>query len=417
MNSINRHDSRKGPPKLFLMGYNGANNTGSEARLLAIIEDIRAVLGNDVDITVPTLNPDNLRRYLKEGPHLRIALFPSIFHLALRRLVKEHDIVLLVEGSCYMDYWSSALLWAFLWVSKCAYKFNKPNMAYAVDSGPLSQKNQNKVQKIASNTDLIIARTEATKEHLKGIGVTAPFEVTADTGFTFSMNPKDKRIMKRIWDNAKNGVVGLSVLDFYLWPVVIRLWGNKKNCYRWPYYFSRGTENCMASAELANKWAKEADRIIEKYNKSIAFICMEQLDEPITMEIHRKMKHSKQARIFSSRNYNASQMTGILRGLDLLVTSRYHGSVLSLAVQIPQVAFGQDTRLRRLYRDLDLYDDYFIEEKSTNRWERLRDDVDRLLTEPTLQKEKLRVGFQEHLARAKRNRVLLKDFVTKYWYS
>jgi polysaccharide pyruvyl transferase WcaK-like protein len=399
------------------MGYNGANNTGSEARLLAIIEDIRAVLGKNVDITVPTLNPVNLRRYLNEGPHLRIAPFPTIFHLALRRMVKEQDIVLLVEGSCYMDYWSSALLWAFLWVSKCAYKFNKPNLAYAVDSGPLSQKNQNKVHNIASKTDLIIARTEATKEHLKGIGVAAPFEVTADTAFTFKMETKDNGILKKIWSDAKNGVVGLSVLDFYLWPVVIRLWGKKEHCYRWPYYFSRGTEKCKASDDLVNKWAEEADRIIEKYDKSIALICMEQLDEPIANEIYKKMKYSNRARIFSSRDYNASQMTGILRGLDLLVTSRYHGSVLSLAKQIPQIAFGQDTRLRRLYKDLKLYDDYFIEENSTNRWERLGDNVDKLLTNTTLQKEKLKVGFQEHLARAKRNRVLLKDFVTKYWYS
>ena len=31
--------------KVLLVGYNGANNTGSEARLIAIIEDLRQVLG------------------------------------------------------------------------------------------------------------------------------------------------------------------------------------------------------------------------------------------------------------------------------------------------------------------------------------------------------------------------------------
>ena len=40
--------------KVLLVGYNGANNTGSEARLIAIIEDVRAVLGPEVHITVPT---------------------------------------------------------------------------------------------------------------------------------------------------------------------------------------------------------------------------------------------------------------------------------------------------------------------------------------------------------------------------
>ena len=31
--------------KVMLMGYNGANNTGSETRLISIIEDVRKVLG------------------------------------------------------------------------------------------------------------------------------------------------------------------------------------------------------------------------------------------------------------------------------------------------------------------------------------------------------------------------------------
>ncbi len=112
-------------PKVLLVGYNGANNTGSEARLLSIIEDVRRVLGPELHITVPTLNEENLRRYLDEDECLHIAPIPSIYFLALRKLVKEHDLVLLVEGSCYMDTWTSALLWAFLWTTRCANSLKK----------------------------------------------------------------------------------------------------------------------------------------------------------------------------------------------------------------------------------------------------------------------------------------------------
>jgi hypothetical protein len=268
------------------MGYNGANNTGSEARLLAIIEDIRSVLGSDVDITVPSLNPTNLRRYMTEGPHQHIRRVPPIYFTALKKLVKENDIILLVEGSCYMDTWTSALLWAMLWVSKNAYKYGKPSMAYAVDSGDLSPGNQRRVQRIGNNTDLIVTRTYATAKHLKRLGVRAPMEVTADTGFTFKMDPKDKGILKRLWRDSNNGVVGLSVLDFHLWPVVVRPWGRKQHCYRWPYYFSRSRSRCRASEELAKVWATLADRIIRKDKKSVALLCMEQLDEPLARRIH-----------------------------------------------------------------------------------------------------------------------------------
>ena len=414
MSSLNSEGAKKHAPKLLLMGYNGANNTGSEARLIAILDDIRAVLGSEVDITVPSLNPTNLRRYIKEGTHQRIEAIPSIYFFALRRLVKEHDVVLLVEGSCYTDYWTSALLWAFLWVSKYAYKYGKPSLAYAVDSGDLSLGNRRRVQRIASNTDLIITRTAATAEHLKSLGVSAPIEVTADTSFTFSMKQEDERILNRLWPEAKNGVVGIAAMDFHLWPVIVRLWGRKQYCYRWPYYFSRSSSRCQASEELAKAWAAEADRIIQKHKRAVALICMEQLDEPLAKEIHRRMKNTNHARIFSSKEYNTSQMTGLLRCLDLLVTSRYHAGVLSLAKQIPQIAVGQDTRLKRFYNELGIFDDYFIEQGSQNMWGVLKEKINSLLIDPKLQNEKLKQGFKEHLARAKRNRVLLKRFINNH---
>ncbi len=172
-------------PKVLLLGYNGANNTGSEARLLSIIDDVRSILGPNALITVPTLNEVNLRRYLKEDEFLKIAPIASIFFFDIRRLVKEHDVLILVEGSCYMDTWTSALLWAFLWGTRCANNFKKPSLAYAVDVGHLSTFNRWLVKREASKTDLILTRTELAAEELKKIEVNAPIDVTADCAFTF----------------------------------------------------------------------------------------------------------------------------------------------------------------------------------------------------------------------------------------
>ena len=58
--------------RVLMVGYNGANNTGAEA-LLAVRHRGRAGrAGPEAHITVPSLNPANLRRYLAEGPTLRI---------------------------------------------------------------------------------------------------------------------------------------------------------------------------------------------------------------------------------------------------------------------------------------------------------------------------------------------------------
>ncbi len=382
----------KNNPKVLLLGYNGANNTGSEARLLSIMDDVRSILGHEVIITVPTLNEDNLRRYLKEDEFLKIAPIASIFFFDIRRLVKEHDILILVEGSCYMDTWTSALLWAFLWGTRCASNFKKPSLAYAVDVGHLSPFNRRLVRREASKTDLILTRTESAAKELKKIGVTAPIDVTADCAFTFKTEEIDENILKGSWQNSDSGIVGLAPVDFNLWPVVIRPWGKKKYLYKWPYYFSRSKDRIKGSENLALKWAQEADRIIEKYGKRIALICMEEVDEPLARCIKDNVKNHEMVKIFSSRDYNASEMTNVLRNLDLLVTSRYHAGVLSLEGEIPQIAIGHDTRLRGFYGELGL-DDYLIDYMSPIIWDKLSQKVDELIENPEIQQESSKTGI------------------------
>ncbi|MEL7671041.1 polysaccharide pyruvyl transferase family protein [Methanobacterium sp.] len=396
--------------KVLLLGYNGANNTGSEARLLAIIEDIRAILGNEALITVPTLNKENLERYLKEDKFLKVAPISSIFFFDIRKLVKEHDVLLLVEGSCYMDTWTSALLWAFLWATKCAKDFKKPSIAYAVDAGHLSSFNRWLVKREASKTDLILTRTESAAQELQKIGVKAPIRTTADCAFTFKTEKDDDEILKEIWPESDSGVVGLAPIDFYLWPVVMRPWGKKENLYKWPYYYSRSKSRVDGSERLALKWAEEADRIIEKYDKRVALICMEELDEPLAVCIKNKMKKPEMVKIFSSRKYNASTMTSILRSLELLVTSRYHAGVLSLEAQVPQIAIGHDTRLRGFYKELEL-ENYLLDYMSSEIWYKLEEKVNELLENPEAQQKLLKDGFIQHIDRARKNPEILKVFL------
>lgn len=172
---MNNQRTDKQSPKVLLLGYSGANNTGAEALLLADIEDMRSVFGPEVRITIPTINPKNLRRYVKEGPDLRIAFMPTIFFAALRRFVKENDLIFLFEGSTYMDTWTSAMLWAYLWTTHWAHALRKPCLAYAVDAGEIkSGFNRWLVRREASKTSLIITRAAAAAERLRTFGVSAP---------------------------------------------------------------------------------------------------------------------------------------------------------------------------------------------------------------------------------------------------
>jgi polysaccharide pyruvyl transferase WcaK-like protein len=395
-----------------MLGYSGANNTGAEALLLADIEDVRAALGPQAVITIPTINPSNLRRYIKEAPNLRIAPMPTVFFATLRRLVRENDLIMLVEGSTYMDTWTSAMLWAYLWTTRCAHAMGKPCLAYAVDAGELRLAlNRRLVRSEASKTGLIITRAAAAAERLRSFGVTAPLEVTADNAFTFHLDPADAGTLSGAWPEAGPHVVGMALVDFYLWPVVMRPWGSEEDCYKWPYYFTRSPERTCATEALARSYAALADDMVTRHGRAVALIGMEELDEPLLRKVHAAMVHRDKARIFCSREYNASQMASILRSLELLLTSRYHACVLSLAAQVPQIAIGHDLRLKTIYQELGLFEDFFVEPNAHDLYESLRPRVERLLEDPSCVRDVLLRGYEQHHADARRNRSLLRDFV------
>ena len=400
-------------PRVLLVGYNGANNTGAEAKLLVSINEIRSVLGSNTHFTVPSLNETNLRRYLTESPTLKIErVRPSLFFLDVRKFVKQSDLIILVEGSCYMDSWGSALLWCYLLATRYAHSMKKPCVAYAVDAGSAGRLNSWLIRREASKTDLILARTQEAAERLKNWGVKAPIEITADNAFAFQPNPQDNDILKRVWPEASH-VVGIAAEDIYVWPVKIRLWDQKKYCYRWPYYYTHTKESRKNSDDLARALARQSDDIIEEHDKDVALLSMEGLDAGFANKIQRLMKHPERTKVFTSSEYNASQMTSILRSLDLLITSRYHAGVLSLANQVPQVAIGHDLRIRDLYTDLEMSELFTDHEDPLRLWE-LSNDVGDVFDHYDSFKDKLKKGYEKYKEREKLNPKLLREFIERH---
>ncbi|HET7405135.1 MAG TPA: polysaccharide pyruvyl transferase family protein [Candidatus Bathyarchaeia archaeon] len=401
-------------PNVLLVGYNGADNTGAEAKLLVVLDELRSVLGPDARITVPSLNEANLRRYLEEGPTLQIKpVRPALFFVDIRKFVKENDLVLLVEGSCYMDTWSPALLWYYLLATRYAHGMKKPCIAYSVDAGKASRFDSWLIRREASKTDLILSRTTEARERLENWGVTAPIEVTADNAFAFNPEPADEGLLGRSWPEASH-VVGIAAEDIYKWPAVIRLWGDRKYRYRWPYYYTHNQEHLEKSEALANALAVQGDEIVEKHDRSIALLSMEGLDTVFANRILHLMKHADRARIFSSQDYNASQITSILRSLELLITSRYHAGVLSLPSQVPQTAIGHDMRIRDLYADLGI-PDLFVDHDDPDRFAALRKNVEALFSDSDEIRGKLSKGYDAYVEREKRNPILLREFLESHY--
>lgn len=152
---------------------------------------------------------------------------------------------------------------------------------------------------------------------------------------------------------------------------------------------------------------------MKEHDRPVALIAMEQLDEALCRRIHSEMRRGDRARVFSSREHDASRITLLLRDLRLLITSRYHAAILSLSAAIPQIALGHDLRLSSLYEELGL-DAFFLRPTSSHVFDELNRRIDLLMTEPNHQADALASGFREHLERARENRGLLRSFLADH---
>jgi polysaccharide pyruvyl transferase WcaK-like protein len=146
---------------------------------------------------------------------------------------------------------------------------------------------------------------------------------------------------------------------------------------------------------------------------------MEELDEPLAIEIKNEMKHSKKAMIVSAGTYNASQMTEVLRSLELLITSRYHAGVLSMKNSVPQIGIGHDHRLKGLYKDMKIEKELLIDypgdnSKADGIWEGLSKKVDHLIENPNDTRELIGSCYQKQLELSLNNKKFLKKFLFEH---
>jgi hypothetical protein len=150
----------------FLLGYTGCHNTGSDVRILTIIDDLRDCFGDDVSITVASFYPENTAKVIPPSDQVTIARVPFIFPLKIFQLVIRHDVTMLVEGSCFKENWAKALLYLFLWGALWAKLAGKKCIAYAIDVGELSPLNRFLTRTICNKIDLLITRTEVARTQI-----------------------------------------------------------------------------------------------------------------------------------------------------------------------------------------------------------------------------------------------------------
>ena len=404
------------PLKILLVGYNGARNTGADARVVALVQQLQQAMGAQTsELTVMTLDMDNVAGYFSK--QIKLLHFSTVFVLKLMRACSQHHVAILCEGSTLTPTFAEALCVFFCEAAGVMRRQGKPCMAYGSEVGSLSGWLARLSSDMCRDTYFMV-RTEESLRNLQALGLKG--HVGTDTAWTFESSADDESwarqcLIQAGWD-GKQPLMGVAPLNPFCWPVrpSIGRWLKAQLTrdfslqYDKFYFFSDSAERRLqfehylqAMAAATNKYSKEHDAFV-------VVLGMEKLDASVCEQLARRLdgKHA----IFTSKTNDVFQMTSLLRQLSILLTSRYHASVLSMEKACPIVAVSIDARLNGVMREVELADGYLHHAND----EDLENRITNSLRIAGAHEQEISEAIKRHLSEYKRKTKAMSQFFTTW---
>ena len=402
--------------KILLVGYNGARNTGSDVRVAAIAQQVGELFGKDqVHITVMTLDSSSLSGYFDDD--VELLPFSSFFPFHLYRACCSHHAAILCEGSTLKSTFANGLTLFLCEAAGIMKSQNKPCLAYGSEVGQMESFLARAARRLCSDT-YFITRTEDSYAALRHLGLYGHAGTDAAWHYRGAISSEEAigRLKAQGWDGEKP-LLGIAVINPFCWPVRASLlkWikgyltGNFSGQYdRW-YFFSDSPRRRAAYRRYIREIARGAGAFIREKDYFPVLIGMEKLDEKACLDLRAQLKTG--SAIFLSGDQPAAVMTGILRELSALVTSRYHAAVLSMEKGCPIVAVSMDERLDNIMKDLASEKVYLLHVKDRY----LGRDIYQALVSAFSRQEDIRENIclftNENKKELTRMGIFLKDYV------
>lgn len=406
----------KGQPlKILLVGYNGARNTGADARVVALTQQLQQALGTEkAELTVMTLDRENVAGYFSRQVHL--LPFTTFFVFSLLRACSRHHVAILCEGSTLTPTFADALCVFFCEAAGIMRRQGKPCIAYGSEVGHLDGWLARLSSDLCRDTYFMV-RTEESLRHLQALGLKG--HVGTDTAWTFQDDEGEAWARKHLADAGWDGrqpLMGVAPLNPFCWPVRPSLWrwlkawgsGDFSQQYDKFYFFNDSAERRQQFENYLQAMAAAVNRYAREHDAFVVILGMEKLDASVC----EKLEHLIEGRhvVCKSRNRDVFQMTGMLRQLSVLLTSRYHASVLSMEQAIPIVAVSIDGRLNGLMREVGMADHCLHHATDDD----LENKVMTSLHWTDEHKEEIRDNLQRHLANYKNKTAAMSRYFTTW---
>lgn len=293
-----------------LSGYYGFNNSGDDALLLALINDLKEINPN-VRLAVLSHKCEQTERLY------RVDAYPRMSLKMIMKLFNKSKVLLSGGGSLIQDETSSKSLWYYLYIIKLAKKHGLKVMQIANGIGPVNKAaNRNITARIINNNvDTITLRERKSFSEIEKMKISVDCEITADPAI--SLEGIEKSDVMRIFernDIPKGEYICLALRE-------------------WKH----------SGVDFENNMAKALDHVIEKYGKQIVFLPMQYpVDISISESVMNKMKNKAYV---VKTECSIEDMIGIIKQSSLVVAMRLHSLVYAVSCGVGVIALKYDPKI------------------------------------------------------------------------
>ncbi len=319
-----------GDPKLIVIaGYYGFGNTGDEAILMAMIQDLRA-LQPDVDLLVLSGNPQGTTIMHQ----VKAVAWTDMQGIA--DAVTACDLVILGGGGILHDYWGvdpTTILTPlhsgisfYVSIATLATLHDKPIMLYGVGIGPLlGESGEFYTRAIVEQAGLISVRDDESKKLLVSLGIAAEkIYRTADPAFR--LQPA----------SLQAEIAGLHPQDKPVIGIALRNW----DVGVYPESWEREV-------------AQALDSFLDGHAGTAIFVPFQESSDPylddrtVSRRIQQSMRHADRTLLMQGID-SPAQKAGLLARCDLVLGMRLHAVILAINSGVPIAGLVYDPKNRNI---------------------------------------------------------------------
>ncbi len=296
---------------ILISGYYGFKNSGDDALLLAIINDLKKYK-EDVTITVLSNSPrETAKIYGVKAVH-RMNPFGVIWAIMKSRVLLSGGGTLIQDGT------STKSLIYYLAIITLAHLFGKKIMLYSNGIGPLKEEHHYHVKKVLDNAHIITLREMTSVVELEMIRVKKPeIILTADPAFSLECADFEKK------DEILEGY-GIKKGEKYI-CVSVRKWRKMP-------------------PDFCESMAKTADDIYEIHGIKTLFLPMQY---PADYEISKKIESLMKTPVACIKGYIAiDDMLSIIAGAQICIGMRLHSLIYAVNMGVPVIGIEYDIKVK-----------------------------------------------------------------------